>query len=455
MKMKIKIIILFLIFILCFKYNILYIMNFDDKINNLKIQIDNYNNYNNYTDNNDNYDILKNKYLNKIINKINNLNNFFHTDFNTNLNTIVGGKHLKYNPLHPLFLETINKKDKVLLSKILFLYDKLKQFDSKNNTQINDSISLTQNKEKPTIIKLVPTIPIISPFTPPILSSIRSPIMPPIIKIVNKSKLKTNIKIFNWNICWQCVAGEQKGSAAELGKLCHPDKCFNNIKKILNQLTNFDFITLQEAYKWNDLTQNLQHTHGIVNSKSGREDMVTLYNKKKFIVKEFTFGDISNTGGRPFQIIIFELVSNSSDIIILINLHNGHNIKKSDVEQKISYAFNKLKNINQLQGSNIYVIAAGDFNDTGEKYYNNFQPFKYSSFNQFKNIDVTSKTKTPPNTCCSVKEPPKTIYSRYGDYILFSGNFNIKQNNLIYQINNSNKVLASDHLAIYSELEIN
>lgn len=419
-------------------------MNFDNKINDLKIQIDNYNNYNNYTDN-DNYDILKTKYLNKIINKINNLNNLFFDNFNTNINTIVGGKYFKYNTLyqlHPLFLETINKKDQVLLFKILALYNKLKEIDSKNNTQINNSALLNQNTKTPTIVKY--------PSTPSV-----NPVLTTPIKVINKPKLKTTIKIFNWNICWQCVAGEQKGSAAELGKLCHPNKCFDNIRKILNQLSEFDFITLQEAYKWKELTQNLQYTHGIVNSKSGREDMVTLYNKKKFVMKEYIFGDISNIGGRPFQILIFELVNNSSKIIILVNLHNGHNIKKSDVEGKISQVFNKLKSINQLQSSNIFVIVAGDFNDTGEKYYDNFQPFKYSSYSQFKNIAVTSKTKIPPNTCCSVKEPPKTTYRRYGDYILFSNNFNVKQNNLIYQINNSNKVLASDHLAIYSELEIN
>jgi len=458
MKMKIKIIILFLFFIfLCLKYNILYIMNFNSEIDELNTQINNYYNYNNYT-NNDHFDVLKNKYLNKIVNKINNLNNFFDSNFNTNFNVVIGGGYKRINPLHPLFIQTIKNRDLILLSKILLLYNELLKAETKSKTKTSEipSVIIKKKDETPSIIikKKDETPRIIikkKDETPSFI--IKKKDETPVIKI--KIKTKLNIKIFNWNICWQCVAGEQKGSASDLGKLCQSNKCFNNIQKIINGLSSFDFITLQEALKWKELTQNISNTHESVHSKSNREDIVTLYNKNKYVVKEYVFGDISNTGGRPFQIIIFESKTISPETIIIINLHNGHYIKKSELERKISETFDKLKNINQLNASDVYVLAAGDFNDSGEKYFNNLQPFKYSSFKNFQNITVNTKSKIPPNTCCSQKEPPKTIYQRYGDYILFSNNFNIKQNNLIYQINNSNKVLASDHLAIYSELEIN
>jgi len=443
--------------------NIINIINneINNKINNLKKNINNYyNNYNNNYYEDFEFISLKNKYLDKIIIKINYLNEYF----NNQCISIGGGYILtNLNIFHPVLLQILNK-DLELELKIKRLTNEIEKYNNLTNNKLLSAPPLMAS-----LITSPPLIP--SPIISP---SIKIPLIltpPPLVKSP-QAKTKIDIKIFNWNICWQCMKGENQGSAGKLGLLCNPDKCLINVKKIISDLYDFDFITLQEATEWENIISNISFTHGYIHFKSGNSEMVTLYKKNKFNVIGFTSGNIK-TQGRLYQIIFFETKIQPIERIILVNLHNGHNISKNDLENSLNINncyFNKdnnidFNNIEQLQKKesiksyvegliNIYVIVAGDFNDSGEQYFSGLQPFKTSSLH-INNILVSSNFKIPPKTCCSNNAPPDTKYLRYGDYILYSKNFNIKKNNLIYQINNSNKVLASDHLPIYTELEIN
>jgi endonuclease/exonuclease/phosphatase family metal-dependent hydrolase len=285
----------------------------------------------------------------------------------------------------------------------------------------------------------------------------------------------SNIKIFSWNVCWECMTNSSYGSARELGKKCINNICKNNILNIINNLINdeYDFIALQEASNLlNDL--NKFPNYGIIHVNQNPEELITLYNTKKYIVNAIKYGEIMDN--RPYQIIFLYDNYNKKNIIF-INLHNAH-LRDKNYKNNIIYLetmlsnelnlgiindnnfnnFINIQNINQNKDISLffdkdaYVISAGDFNDHDNgKYFINFRPFSQSN-TILKDIILSTKGIKPPNTCCSTHVPPYDLYKfrLYGDYILFSNNFDIFKNNEIFY----NNKITSDHLPVYAILQI-
>jgi endonuclease/exonuclease/phosphatase family metal-dependent hydrolase len=252
------------------------------------------------------------------------------------------------------------------------------------------------------------------------------------------------------------MTGTNKGSAGILGKKCGKtnNKCLKLINKYLISAFNddFDFIALQEASNYEKLiiSNNYKYVH--YKQNGDLEDMVTIYNSNKYILKAYHFKLLFP--GRPCQILFFTHKQNNKKFIF-INLHNEHNISQKNLEKKISKNANKgtlnklndnISSNNDLQNDDLtkfytkksYIIIAGDFNDHNKYNY-------YIGLNIFNNI---IKSDIKPTNSCYIN-----IMDKIGDYILYSNNFNITSI-LSKEFNKDlgKRGIASDHIPIYTIL---
>ena len=308
-----------------------------------------------------------------------------------------------------------------------------------------------------------------------------------------------SLNIFTWNIYWKAMSGASNGLPNELGFKCSittkenhistpkgggPTICLNNVVNILDTLDNIDFIALQESKHWKFIYNKLKNKNlRYVHHKYKYVDMVTFYNYKKIKIIAIKCGILNNYSDdiRPYH-IIFCYDNNNNKYIIFINLHNGHiynGFNKLNLETNLSnnidkimlidkynldknfencqdYLNKKFKTIQKNFNENTYTIVVGDFNDNyGQNYYKGLKPFSKTLYS-INLINVTTNNKKPPYTCCDdnplqKKNPYNTInYLSYGDYILFSNNFDPIINNNIYNLNKLK--LYSDHLPVQSIL---
>ena len=286
------------------------------------------------------------------------------------------------------------------------------------------------------------------------------------------------------------MTGSNFGSGAELGIQCkqgmqtsdhtvsstNPTICLLNIVDVLRNLTNIDFIALQEAANWDVIQSNLQLTHPnlkIVHSSHTvggiTAHIVTFYNINKIkilAVKSGVIGDSRSRDIRPYH-ILFCLDINVNKYIIFVNLHNGHEISLNTLQTNLSANINSgmliedngnadyvncqsyYNNITPIfdNFNNAYAIVCGDFNDNGNQYFKGLELFT-DSLDNITQINVSSAAKTPPITCCSTVINER--HHRYGDYILFTDNFIADINNEIHPINQTK--IYSDHLPVQTIL---
>ena len=283
-------------------------------------------------------------------------------------------------------------------------------------------------------------------------------------------EIKKPIKILTWNICWQCMTNKNTGSASELALKCKMflDKtntsCLNNVSKFINN-TKYDFIGLQEASNWEKIYEsNIKDSMGCIHCKLlNKEDMVTFYNKDRFIPIFANFDNLvpmGEKGIRPYQVIFFE-EKDTINKYIFINLHNAHGYSKEKLEKSINIdahqyfkfdpkskkfkrtLFKNLDTVlndisNYINNNKFKVIVLGDFNDN---YWNGL------------NINIknrVSSNKEPPKTCCNTNRKSNTPERIIGDYILINSELkyivdcevpkNFEKNSDIYP--------TSDHLPV-------
>ena len=104
-------------------------------------------------------------------------------------------------------------------------------------------------------------------------------------------------------------------SANELGKKCNNFfiknklSCKDNVSSFINK-KKYDFICLQESAKWEDIYNNkLNIDMNYIYNKAGNGELVTFFNKNRFVPKYSKFGNLTNDGGRPYHVIFFEEIN--------------------------------------------------------------------------------------------------------------------------------------------------
>lgn len=271
------------------------------------------------------------------------------------------------------------------------------------------------------------------------------------------------MNILSYNICWECMTNGVKGfgSAKELGNKCNIKKdCLQNVVDLIDNNSvfsnkDYDFIALQESSNSKQIFQKSKKLNNKVYkplySKSGFEDILTIYNKSKYQLIQEINGEFEQ--GRPIQILSLINKTNNKNIIF-INLHYAFkNKNKKIMKEKLSYYIDLLENI----PINPHVILAGDFNYFWYKQITNknnifyFKPFYYSKNISLKNIKVFSHQKH--KTCCDGINGTNKIknnkYNGKSDFIFY--NKEISKNNILLDNYKINKI-ASDHIPIYSIL---
>lgn len=299
-----------------------------------------------------------------------------------------------------------------------------------------------------------------------------------------------DIKILSWNICFECMTNKNLGSAGWLGHICKPVSlgsnitiCAQNIINCINNSQHYDIIGFQEASRWYEIIpKTYLKDYSYVHSTINKEEMITIYNPKRFILEAYKINnDIYN--GRPYQILFLKDI-NTQENIICINIHNEHSNNKDKIIDQLCNDINKIfivnhtpsikyeiKNahtITSLSDISTYlkektlfnIILFGDLNDSLTlNLWNGFIPFAKSKINQLNQIHVNSASVMPPLTCCfnginSLKHTSPC------DYILISNNMKYTQNNTILDEYTKNMYPAnfhelntkgtSDHAPIYA-----
>ena len=178
------------------------------------------------------------------------------------------------------------------------------------------------------------------------------------------------MKVLTFNVCWEAVTRNKKelrrngGHAKSLGEKCYLNKqkdatiCLDNVVKMINQTKKYDIVALQEALNYRTLIKKSKALSemGYYRSKSGKEIIVTFYNKEKYkLLKGYNSEFVE---GRPFHVI--ELIDKQKNRLYIVNLHTGHGelCKKRYIEGKL----NKFLKKNVEIGKN-KLIVLGDFNN--------------------------------------------------------------------------------------------
>lgn len=185
------------------------------------------------------------------------------------------------------------------------------------------------------------------------------------------------IKILTYNISWESMTGQWEPSHA----LCtgkEKKKCQQNVASFINDEGPFDFILLQEASEYSSVIDLLdgKKAYNFYQSESGREDMVTLWNKDKYNLQKDDVGKgiLGGEKGRPYQILPFE------EKILLMNIHAGHK-----GECNLLFILNELKYylILHPQYNDYRIIIGGDFNHKILEQFNEEYQFEYEDLPRF------------------------------------------------------------------------
>jgi hypothetical protein len=241
----------------------------------------------------------------------------------------------------------------------------------------------------------------------------------------------TIIRLLTWNISYQSMYGIHSKTVD--ASICMADginQCRRNVLDKISSMPNLDFVLLQEPvlseFQGTLLWNNLLETYDYIHHKSGKEDMITLYNKYKYTVSITKGGDFEL--GRPFQVTIFKSVISPYDKLVVVNLHAPH--------QELYF----LKKLN-LFNLNYPIIIGGDFNNPIT------EDIKINGIN-FKNEG--SKVKQI-NTCCDHTLNAKDVTKCYDHFLV---NDQVKYNAVEYPIKSGDNIKHSDHLPLYVELMI-
>jgi hypothetical protein len=234
-----------------------------------------------------------------------------------------------------------------------------------------------------------------------------------------------NIKVLTYNISWESMTGKKDW---HLCNSTNPkdDKyygiCRTNVVNVFDS-DNYDFILLQEASNYLDLINEskILKTMKYAHHKSGKEDMVTFWDSKKYNLIEQITGQFEK--GRPWQILRF------AEEVSVFNLHAPH-LKRNELISAINKILFKYPKLTVYR-----VIIGGDFN-----YFLNKKKSEPKNSIKLDNKIYYMSENIVPSCCNRYKNFNKQI-----DYIL-DGNRPIK----VYSP--ETHYLASDHKPIVAIL---
>lgn len=256
-----------------------------------------------------------------------------------------------------------------------------------------------------------------------------------------------SLNILTWNICWGCMESSKKSlndrTAIHLAKKCYSEKkkqkkniCLENVVNFLKS-DSWDIICLQEATNWITIYKKLslvKKNLNYCNFNFSGVDVTVFYNNEKLKIDALSGGNLKEGDKRPFEVIYFNYLPKDLNFI-LINLHNGHLIDGSKIENSINlskHGFLNSKNLNNIilsdnrenneLSKNILInnknykrenliplrkkisqdsriILVGDFNDHGKYDY-------WDKGLDIFDVKVDSKNKKPPNSCCTPVSNP-------------------------------------------------
>jgi hypothetical protein len=239
-----------------------------------------------------------------------------------------------------------------------------------------------------------------------------------------------NIKLLSYNVNWQNMISRNP----TIKECKEKDLCASNINKLIKDELPLDFILLQEFDNRDILLSDLVN-FDLFETKSDKENMVTLVNKK-YKVTKVVDGEFEK--GRPFLIVFLNIDDKK---ICLINVHMAHN--KQHIRD-LKLIEDKIRESKDINIDEYRIIIGGDFN---EEIGTNIPFCGKFMHNFFKKL-----------TCCIYSTHIdknnsilKYLKGKNIDHILDS------QEEPVYTLNitplDENKLIpASDHLALYSEL---
>jgi hypothetical protein len=179
------------------------------------------------------------------------------------------------------------------------------------------------------------------------------------------------MKIFSFNVSWECMTNSYKGSAANLGKICSQisnnnfqcrDNLISYLRQVRNNYNEFDVLCFQEATNLEILKSEFDSNYLFHQNQSGVEKMITIINLNIFKVIDIIPSEFKS--GRPFCIFILESIL-SGESIILVNLHYCGSIKRDNCDNITLLLTQSLKQKYpqyDIDFSNHRIIVVGDFN---------------------------------------------------------------------------------------------
>jgi len=135
------------------------------------------------------------------------------------------------------------------------------------------------------------------------------------------------IKVFSWNICWECI--EHIGYFTGYCLITDANKmkttCGKNIVNILKD-QECDIIGLQEATDIENIIEQCDNLKKMnyIHHMSSSEGMITFYNPTRFKLLYYKTSELLR--GRPYQMLILQDNKYDNKYTICINLHNGHGV---------------------------------------------------------------------------------------------------------------------------------
>jgi len=285
----------------------------------------------------------------------------------------------------------------------------------------------------------------------------------PPVKFKTNLKNEQEIKVLSWNISWEAMTAK----VGTFGEKCSQNSCIEVVSNFIHKYSPFDFIALQEATNYENITNNSNYLHTILNefrNVPGKEDMVTFYNKKYELDDGINkINSYMENAGRSMQILFFK------NKLCFINAHAGHGgdiyklqqhiidtlIGNKTYEDKLSeyVTFNDTSRLlSQEEQQNVsdklktyHLIIAGDFNDNLDYIKINDQFTKKINGDSFKFYDKKFYGLTRKPTCCDKTLEAKKFKYYYDHVITTSENISIG----VYNVAN-----ASDHLPIIATIII-
>jgi endonuclease/exonuclease/phosphatase family metal-dependent hydrolase len=229
------------------------------------------------------------------------------------------------------------------------------------------------------------------------------------------------IIILTYNVNWKYIIENEK----------YKKNIFYNIVNSL-QIFNPDIIAIQEAESFKTFNKIIPFHYKMILNKSGLENMITIFNTKRFKFIKSLSGQFEK--GRPFCLLILnDLIT--FETICFINIHASH---RSNTQQFIMHILNTFikNNINTIIDR---FVIIGDFNrniltDTTTNFIFNYKNKNYA-FNKCSNNH---------NTCSNLNNK-KFLYN-YDNVI------DTKKIPKNYLLNDEKwyKKKSSDHLMVLS-----